>query len=382
MKIKNWIRNALVFLSVVFIVCAFTTCAVFRSQRGTLLHNDQGSGGTIKNIVIFIGDGMGPVHEDAWRDSKGEPLVWDDFDYHAKVYTGSLSTTIAAHVPTDSAAAATAIATGEKTANGSIGTDGMGNEFENIMKFAKDKGRATGVLTSDSLSGATPACFSAHADNRSMEEVIVLSQARSGIDLLMGANTAVFSKNIDDFTARGYSYCKNLSETRQAEGRIIGLFSQVTPEGGGSDETLQKMTIFALNYLSSSDKGFVLMIEGAKIDWASHSGNLGNMLSEFKAFEECVRLVCDWAKENKDTLIIVTADHETGGLILNSNAEYQFSTGGHTTSDVNCHISWPLDHSPFDAYSDGERIDNTDIFKIMYSALGMDITQKNKQKTL
>jgi len=372
MKIKNLIQNALVFLSVVFIVCAFTTCAVFMPQRGTLPQHDQKPDGTIKNIIILIGDGMGQIHENAWRDSKGEPLVWDDFDYHAKVYTGSLSTIIAAHVPTDSAAAATALATGEKTANGSIGSDGAGNEFENIMKFAKDKGKATGVLTSDALSGATPACFSAHANNRYLEEAIVLSQARSGIDLLMGAASAMYSKNTAEFTERGYNYCRNLSEAGQAEGRIIGLFSNVTPEGGGLDETLQDMTVFALDYLSSSDKGFVLMIEGAKIDWASHAGNFGDMLSEFKAFEECVRIARDWAKENKDTLIIVTADHETGGLNLNSDGEYRFSTGGHTTSDVNCHISWPFDHSPFDAYLNDERIDNTDIFKIMYSALGME----------
>jgi len=369
-KRKDWMRNALGFLSVVFVACAFATCAGFMPQRGTLPQYGLKPDGTVKNIIIFIGDGMGQIHENAWRDSKGEPLVWDDFDYRSKVYTGSL-TTMLTSAPTDSAAAATAIATGEKTVNGAIGTDGAGNEFENIMKFAKDKGKAAGVLTSDYLSGATPASFSAHADSRNWEEAIVLSQARSGIDLLMGANTAMYSQNTAEFAARGYSYSKSLSEARQAEGRIIGLFPSVTPGGGGMNETLQEMTVFALDYLSSGDEGFVLMIEGAKIDLASHAGNFGNMLSEFKAFEECVSLARDWAKENGDTLIIVTADHETGGLNL-TDGGYRFSTGSHTTSDVNCHISWPFDYSPFEAYSDGERIDNTDIFKIMYSALGVD----------
>jgi len=369
-------QDALLFLSVVFTACAFTVCGFAGDmtkpqEHDELPQQEQKSERTIKNIIILIGDGMGQSHEKAGRDSKGKPLVWDGFKYHARVYTGSLSTLIAANVPTDSAAAATAIATGEKTMNGFIGMDDMEIEFENIMKFAKDKGKATGVLTSDYLSGATPACFSAHAASRYMEEVIILSQARSGIDLLMGVNTEMYSENLDEFITRGYNYCPNLSEAGQTKGRIIGLFYDVTPEGGGLDETLRDMTIFALDYLSSSERGFVLMIEGAKIDIASHEGDFDNMLSEFNAFEECVRIARDWAKKNEDTLIIVAADHETGGLNLNSDGEYQFSTGSHTTSDVNCHISWPLDYSPFDAYSDGKRIDNTDIFKIMYSALDM-----------
>ena len=351
------------------LICLITLGLACASCVSDPAANGKGAAGKVKNIIILIGDGMGPVHEDAGRNAKGAPLVWDGFEYHAMVYTGSL-TTIYAYSPTDSAASATAIATGEKTANGLIGMDVFERiEYDNIMKIAKDKGRATGVVTSDRLSGATPASFSAHAGSRNREEDIVLAQARSGVDLLMGANSAVLSEYIGEFTERGYVPYETLYEAEQTGGRVIGLFPAVTPTGGETGETLQNMTVFALEYLSRSRTGFVLMIEGAKIDQGSSEMNLDFMLSEFAAFEECARIVSDWAKENGETMVIVTADHETGGLAFSDDG-YLFTSGGnHTNTEVNCHITWPFEYSPFDAYLKDGRIDNTDLFRIMYSAI-------------
>ena len=322
-----------------------------------------------KNIIILIGDGMGPVHEDAGRASKGEPLVWDSFDYHAKVYTGSL-TTLSSGSPTDSAASATAMATGKKTNNGIIGMNASYNAIDNIMKYAQDKGKLTGVLTSDSLNGATPAGFSAHVQNRNLSTDIVLSQAASGIDLLMGAGLAVpaYSENIGAFTGRRYSYVRgDVTALSQAGGRIIALFEVVRLHPAYMSATLQEMTAFALERLGRSGNGFVLMIEGAKIDWMT---TVSSMLEEFEAFEECARIVYDWAKGNGETLIIVTADHETGGMYFaDGEYRYTYTNGAHTTTDVNCHIYWPHGYSPFAPYLEDGRIDNTDIFRIMYSAI-------------
>ena len=346
----------------------FTACGGGKTPEGP---KQELSG--VNNVIIMIGDGMGPVHEDAGRDAKGAPLSWDGFEHAAKVYTGSLNTAQFSYpVPTDSAAAATALATGKKASNGVIAKSIFGDDLETILDIAKTKNKATGVITSDLLSGATPAAFSGHADGRGLEADIVSSQAVSGVDLLMGASTAAYGTARAAFEYNGYTYNTSLNAAKGAEGKLIGVFPGVTPSGAGTAETLQDMTVFALDYLSRNEGGFTLMIEGAKIDTASHSNDLVSMLAEFAAFDECVQIVRDWAEENKDALVIVTADHETGGLEF-SGGKYVFTAGNsHTVTDVNCYMAgWPYDNPPFDGFTVGGHIDNTDIFKLMSLALGV-----------
>jgi len=320
-------------------------------------------GQTVKNLIIMIGDGMGPVHEEAGRAEKCEPLAWDGFEYCFEATTDSLSGL------TDSAAAATAIATGTKTYNGVICKGQDGKDLKTVTELAKSKKKAAGVITSDVLSGATPACFSAHSDGRGLENDIIESQLKSRIDLLMGQSTAAYDGYYGDFKKKGFTYCGSLAEAEKASGKIAGLFAGVPVKNNGlpGHETLRDMTVFALNRLSKNKRGFALMIEGAKIDHASHSNLYGQMIAELLAFDECVEIARDWAQAHGNTMVIVTADHETGGLKF-SDGSYFFTSAGHTDSNASVYIQgWPREEPPF-----AEKIiDNTDIFKISRSVLGV-----------
>lgn len=350
----------------------------------------------VKNIIMMIGDGMGPVHEDAGRAALGGALAWDETAYRTKAMTHSLnSATSGGTNATDSAAAGTALATGMKVNNGILALHpSSGAELETIMDVAKAEGKATGVVTSDDLTGATPAAFSAHGSDRRNFNAIAQSQAASGVDLMMGRKVTdgrdggihlnAYESRRALFEGNGYTFVNDLFAAYGAmsASKLLAVFNDVVPQsgGGGNVTTLQYMTIFALEYLSRDEDGFVLMIEGAQIDHRSHEGNLSGMLAELLAFDECARIVLDWAAEKDDTLIILTADHETGGL-ENNGGSFAYPAkaapvwGGseynHTNVNVNAYAAWGLDGSPFAEYESAGKVDNTDLFKIMNDALGL-----------
>jgi alkaline phosphatase len=325
----------------------------------------------------MIGDGMGPQQIKAGELYRGEKLTMQKFPYMTKVETRSASDAI-----TDSAAAATALATGVRTNNGVIGKNPLGENLETIVDIAKKLGKRTGVLATEELNGATPMGFSSHADARGMtKELLETAVESSNVDLF--ASYLVDTKYNSTFKKAGYKkldIVDDISETK-AE-KVFG--SYIIPADFDSMQTEGAYTAFdrlvteALEFLSKDEDGFFLMTEGAHIDHGGHNNDFEYMLSELLAFDMAVEAVLEWAKDRDDTVVIVTADHETGGLELSENItkenmydsqSYLWTTSGHTATDVWCYINGAnIDFSKY-TFGNKERIANTDIFQIMKSLM-------------
>jgi len=317
----------------------------------------------------MIGDGMGPEHIKAAHIYKGGDLYMEKLPY-----IGSLGTDSRDGL-TDSAAAATALATGHKTRNGYISVDRNLNELSTYFDAAKALGKKTGVVTSDFLCGATPSCFSGHAENRNDYATIVSKQLTGGVDLLYGCNMVDSGGNYyfgaESSLQAGYTFIDSESDLPSLEPSkgVVGAFSSIEPTTQEGATTLQALTTSALDYLSHDGNGFALMVEGAKIDKRSHANDFDGMVEQLMAFDECVKIVMNWIAEHGDAALIVTADHETGGLVVPDEADpavlsskISWSTSGHTQTMV------PV-YSNGKSYVFNDRMDNTDIYKTIYEWL-------------
>ncbi len=296
-----------------------------------------------KYVFYFIGDGMGLGHVNAAqyynRMVRGvnDPLLMQQFPYMG------VATTYSANAPvTDSAAAGTALATGHKTKNGMVGLapDSI-TPFESIASRLKKQGWGVGVITSVSADDATPAAFYAHRIDRGMSAEIDYDGAHSGFDFIGGANLKGTSKteglNLIEFKKNGYA---TLTSTTTPVADDIDKILLLSPQGNGDigytiDSIpdalkLADMTTMALSFLEKKTPDrFFLMVEGGNIDHAAHANDGGTVIKEIIAFQDAIKVAYDFYLAHPDeTLIVVTADHDTGGLALNgkvdlSNIYYQ-----------------------------------------------------------
>lgn len=291
----------------------------------------------IKNVIYLIGDGMGPYHLEKTKSDCGVSLTMDTFDIKGSSHTRSYSDSI-----TDSAAGGTALATGERTYNGAIGVyffDGFAQFSypKNITELLSESGKMTGVITTDETSGATPASFSAHSSDRDNTEDITKDQLASDIDIIWGkANGLAPRKQAEE---NGYTYITNYSDMMALpEGsRSFAQFgNELWPLSPVDDRTpnLEQMAEKAIDILDDTDEGFFLMIEGAHIDKHSHSNLDAEMTEALREFDKTVKYVLDYAKKDGETLVVITADHETGGITMGDDGKYHFTTGSHTDTDV------------------------------------------------
>ena len=298
----------------------------------------------VKNLVIIIGDGMGPNQLEAYRLYSGKEYPFASWP-SIRVNTNSLNGEGQATVTTDSAASATALATGTLTTNGTVGRDPQGRDLTTILDIAKEMGMATGVVTSDVLSGATPSGFSAHAANRDDTEDILKSQTASGINLLCSNTTPAVSGVYTELTAAGYAYYDNIKKVSMEDEYAYWLFNMPESEKG---DKLPQAASAALDFLSKDPNGFVLMIEEAKIDSGGHSNDMRRTLNNMTRFANTVDAVLEWIGDRTDTAVLITADHETGGLQLGADGEfsnrcpcadgtyfsYEYTTDGHSPTPV------------------------------------------------
>lgn len=296
-----------------------------------------------RNVILLIGDGMGKEHIKAagyYLAGEQGVLSFESFPYQGEVITSS-----ATSISTDSAAAASAMATGQKVTAGviSLAIPGDGHELTTLLEEAKQQGKQVGLVTSESMSGATPAAFGAHElsrDNRTQIIADYFRQTRP--DLLFGGPGDGYS--LAEAQSAGYTVVTNVTGLQSLSGEevlVSGQFSaRYEANGMSTSPHLSQRTIAALNLLDDDPDGFFLMVEGGLIDTASHSNNLPVMLGEVVEFSNTVQAAVDWAAGRSDTLIIVTADHETGGLqvIQNNGAgnypSVTWSTSGHSTARV------------------------------------------------
>ena len=322
----------------------------------------------IENVIFLIGDGMGVMSIEKTRHETGKTLALDSFEIESRSQTASADSSV-----TDSAAGATALACGIRTNNGCVGVypDDVNAEKSypmNLCEFAKSKGMMTGVVTTDSTRGATPGGFTAHTSSRNNTTDITKQQLKSGINLVWGVATSTCKKS--EAENAGYEYVADYaSMSALAEG--TNSFGQFTGDLWKSDcgdmPTLSQMTTKAIDLLDDGENGFFLMVEGAHIDKNNHSNNGDGMKEALLSFDEAVRAALDYAKKDEHTLVVVTADHETGGITL-KDGEYVYTTTGHTGADV------PLFVYGYDEFiGDGEEsVLNTDIPKRIVAALKLD----------
>ena len=342
-----------------------------------------------KNVILLIGDGMGPEQIKAGEIYKGEALTMQGFPYKTTVQTRSASDEI-----TDSAASATALATGKRTINGMVGKDPNYLNLETIVDIASGMGKRTGVISTEELYGATPMGFSSHAYNRNDTACLLQTAATTG-------NVNLFASYVMDeayqnvFTAAGYEKIADVDGiSNSTSDKVFGSYviraDAPTMSANANRVAFDRVITEALDYLSKDEDGFFLMAEGAHVDHGGHNNDMTYMLSELLAFDDGVKAALEWAKDRDDTVVIVTADHETGGLELKDSAytalnflettsydngmtyvpvHYAWTTTSHSATDVNFYINGA--DIAFNTYSFGSnsRIKNVDVFKIMKKLL-------------
>ena len=293
----------------------------------------------VKNVILLIGDGMGVSQITAGMTANQNHL-----NLERASYAGFIKTYSANDYVTDSAAGGTALACGQKTNNGAIGVDKDGNPIKSILVYAAENNLSTGIVVTCDLTHATPASFVAHQLKRSMEEEIAADFLKVPFTVAIGGGKNNFEKRKDgqnlteQLKAKGYQAVYTLEQMNAiSSGKLIALVADVHPQPYPKrGELLPEGTKKALDILSQNEKGFFLMVEGSQIDWASHDNNTEAIVNEVLDFDRAVKIAFDFADNNPGTLVVVTADHETGGMSLNGgdfetgrvNAKY--TTGGHT----------------------------------------------------
>ncbi|QDO82531.1 alkaline phosphatase [Shewanella psychropiezotolerans] len=305
------------------------------AQAVTPVQNLLGDAPSVpKNIVIMIGDGMGPAYTSAYRYYKDNP---DTQEIEQTVFDRLLvgtSSTYPARVSgyvTDSAASATALATGTKTYNGAISVDTNKQPIATIMEKAKALGLSTGVAVTSQINHATPAAFLSHNESRSNYDELAYSYLKTDADVMLGGGQKYFPTSlIKKFEAKGYQYLSDFNQLDSIkQGKVIGLFADVQLPWAIDDSDshkLSKMTAKALELLSQNDQGFVLLVEGSLIDWAGHNNDIAAAMGEMEEFANAIEVVEQYIRKNNDTLMVVTADHNTGGLSIGANGEYRWDT--------------------------------------------------------
>lgn len=295
-----------------------------------------------KYVFYFIGDGMGVNQVNGTEMYRAEiqkgrigvePLTFTGFP------VGTMATTFSAtNSVTDSSAAGTALATGAKTYNGAIGMDDQKNDLQTVAEKAKKAGKKVGVTTSVSVDHATPAAFYAHQPNRSMYYEIATDLPKANFDFYAGAGflkpTTTFDKKeapsvFPMFEEAGYTIARGYNDYKAKAGNAKKMILIQEESADQSclpyaidreedDLTLAQITESAIDFLTKgNNKGFFLMVEGGKIDWACHGNDAATTFHEVMDMDEAVKIAYEFYKKHpKETLIVVTADHETGGIAL------------------------------------------------------------------
>lgn len=293
----------------------------------------------VKNVILMIGDGMGLSQVSAaWIANRGQ-LYLEQF-----THTGLSKTTAANKLITDSGAGATAMASGQKTIYHAVGVDTAGRDLATLTDIARQKGLATGIVVACSLTDATPASFAANNIDREEEEEIATDFLESQVDILFGGGRRYFNRRKDqrnllqELTDKGYEVLSSTADFLNARQRKIFAVVEngqleTAPKRG---PVFQEASIHTLNLLKAQQKGFFALLEGSRIDDMGHMNNLPGVVEEVLDFDQTIGRVLKWAAADGETLVIVTADHETGGLTLldgeltTGRVSGKFSTGGHS----------------------------------------------------
>lgn len=355
-----------------------------------------------KNIILLISDGMSLTQVSTYRLLKGGPnerIAVDKFPVSGIVLTHSENAIV-----TDSASSATAFSTGRKTNNGALGLDEDNKILENFTEIIDRYGYVSSLISTSEITHATPAAYASHVDLRWKTDEISLQMMESNVMTILGGGRHFFlPEDLGGRRSDGLNLLEQMESSRMVMtekkeldsfdhsnlGKVVGLFADEAlrdkekPENHVFEPSSSEMLNFAINrsekFNENGCKGFFIMLEGSQVDWAGHANDLNYLKREMQDFDEAVELALDYATQNPDTLVIATADHETGGLLIESSSptdytapevKFSFNTG----IGYGSHTGVPV---PVYAYGPGSEnftgtLDNTDIFYAMLEAVKMD----------
>jgi alkaline phosphatase len=348
------------FLLLIIIGITLTSCA---SSRKLAVKGSP----AIRNVIFMIGDGMGIPDVYAAMSVSDMPL-----NIERCPVTGLQKTFSSDNYITDSAAAGTALATGEKTKNGVIGMNSQGAKAKSILEIAEENGLATGMVSTSAITHATPASFIAHQSSRGSYEDIALDFLKTDIDVFIGGGYDHFAKRkdklnlIDSLKSRGYDVESSMDMIlKSSSPKLAGLTAPVhNPYRlNGRGDMLPQSSGKAIEILNKNPKGFFLMIEGSQIDFAGHANYADTLIDETLDFDKAVGVALDFAKNDGHTLVVITADHETGGVTITGGnlqthkVKLSFSTKDHTAVMIPVYAFGPGAEKFTGIY------DNTEIFR-------------------
>ncbi len=292
----------------------------------------------VKNVIYMIGDGMGPAYVSAYRyymddpnTKKVESTIYDE------LWVG-IATTYPDDdtIVTDSAAGATALATRNKSYNGAISVDHAHKPLTTMLEIAKSKGMSTGIVATAQINHATPAAFMAHNKTRKAYNEIADDYVDNKVDghfvadVMFGGGTHYFERKdrnlVNEFKQAGFQYANSWQDFAKINQKpALALLAPVGfPSALDTNivDPLATMTDKALKLLSTNKKGFVVMIEGSQIDWCGHANDIACAMAEMHDFAKAIKVAKAYVDAHPDTLLVITADHETGGLSLGAEGVY------------------------------------------------------------
>ena len=352
-----------------------------------------------KNVILLIGDGMSISQITAYRLISGGPnsrISVDKFPYSGIVLTHSED-----GIVTDSASSATAYSTGHKTNNTYLGLDAEKNNLENLTETLDQYGFVSSLLATSEITHATPAAFVAHVDLRWKTDEISSQMMNSNVVTFLGGGRHFFlpkemggkredGRNLLEEVKESHSLLTSKDEMfnfdHNQSVRVFGLFADEhlrdieTPDNHLLEPSLSEMLEFSVNrsnyFIDKGCKGFFIMAEGSQVDWAGHVNNLEYLKREMQDLDSAVEWALEYAMENKDTLVVVTADHETGGLLIEPANPVDYSGNEvklsfNTAVGRGTHTGVPV---PVYAYGPGAEnftgtLDNTDVYKAILASL-------------
>ncbi len=357
----RWFQSLLITLIILIVLsCSSNRLTPLPNVAGDSPHFKNLNSQQVQNIILFIGDGMGIQQVAVTRIATVGPdgrLAIDKMPV-----TGILTTHSADNLITDSAAGATAMSTGVKTRNGMIGMNADTLSYATILELAKQQGKSTGLVATSSIAHATPAAFGAHVPNRRMQDKIAEQLLQNKIEVLLGGGKKYFIPQSENGSGRkddlnlltlaqqqGYTVVETRADLQKATAPyLLGLFAMDGLTTREPEPSLAEMTAKALQILSADPDGFFLMVEGSQIDWGGHANNLDKVIRQTRLFDEAVKVGIQFAQKHGNTLVVVVADHETGGLTIvkgkpdGSDLEIKWVTNYHTGQPVPVYAFGPF----------------------------------------
>ena len=347
------------------------------------------------NIILMIGDGMGLTQITSGMYSNNNSTSLEDFQYVGLSKTHSYDNLV-----TDSAASGTAMSSGKKTQNKVLGLDHEANPIKSILSICQDKGYSTALIATANILHATPAAFFANIDYRYNYKDIAVQMTKSGVNFFVGGGEKYFNSRedkrnlINEMTEDGYEFVYNISDFEKNKSNYLGFFTakdepyyfykgvnyssreydesdynedEPLEDFTGRESYLARSTKATLDKLNEIGEPFFIMIEGAQIDWGGHDNDQNYMVSQFLEFNDAIEVALEFAKKDKNTIVVVTADHETGGAAIvrgklsDSTIKNRFATTNHTASMVPVFSYGPKAHLFKGIY------ENTEIFNKLLS---------------